>query len=520
MRFGPVALDEAEGAILAHGLTLGGRRLAKGTRLGAGEIAAARAAGLATVTVARLDPGDVPEDAAAVRLARALAGPGVEPLPPVHGRVDLVAGADGLLLLDPAAIDALNRVDEAVTLATLLPHAPVPRGQVVATVKIIPYAVPEATVGAAERAASPLAVAGFRPLAYALFQTELPGTAAKMLDKTARVTAGRVEAIGGRLTGDVRCSHVTDALAALLRESTADVLLVAGASATVDRADVIPAAIVAAGGVVDRVGMPCDPGNLLCLGRIGRRIIVGLPGCARSPKRNGLDLVLERIAAGLPVDIAGLGVGGLLADTTDRGEPRVERTAKAGALVQPIVLAAGRGSRMGPAGKLDRPVAGVPMISRVLDTVAAAGLPTPIVVVGAHAPAVLAAIGERPARIVEATDHARGLARSLAAGIAAVPEEAGAALVLLGDMPHVAPETLRALAATASPDLDAAMPVHDGRRGNPVLWGRRWFARLAALQGDIGGKALLAELGDRVTELMVADRGVLIDLDTPDALVG
>lgn len=325
MIFASVALRDAEGALLAHGQSVGGTRWSKGRRLSADDIRAAAYAGLTALTVARLDAGDVAEAEAAAQLGAALAGPGVTALPPAHGRVNLAAAAAGLLIVEAKAVDELNGVDEGLTLGTLTPHARVAAGEIVATVKIIPYAVPGAALAAAVACAVPLRVAPFRAVTVDLIQTHLSGQSAKAQAKTDAVTRARLAALGAVAGRSESCVHAVDALASGLAQPTsAAITLVTGASATVDRRDVIPAAIVAAGGSVERLGMPVDPGNLLCLGRIGDRMVIGLPGCARSPKRNGFDWVLERLVAGLDVtsaDIAGMGAGGLLPEA-ERPQPR------------------------------------------------------------------------------------------------------------------------------------------------------------------------------------------------------
>lgn len=326
MIFADEPVAAAAGAMLAHGQTVGGARWAKGRTLSAADIAAAVAAGLGTLAVARLETGDVPEADAAARLAAALAGAGVAVQPPAHGRVNLAAAGAGVLRLDPAAVDAVNAVDEGITLGTLVPFARVEAGEVVATIKIIPYAVSESALAAALTAARHVAVAPFAPVTVDMIQTLLPGQTGKAQAKTLAVTTARLDSLGA-VTGRLEtCHHDTGALAALLARPTgAAITLVAGASATVDRRDVVPAAIIAAGGHVERLGMPVDPGNLLCLGAIGERIVIGLPGCARSPKRNGFDWVLERLAAGLAVtarDIAAMGPGGLLPGAEPRARPR------------------------------------------------------------------------------------------------------------------------------------------------------------------------------------------------------
>ena len=146
MQFGEVPVAEAEGAILAHSLRFGKTALKKGRVLSAADVAAIAAAGIDEITVVRLEPGDIREDAAADRVAAAAAGPGVATAAAFTGRANLFAEAKGLLVFDRDRLDRLNLVDEAVTLGTLPPYAVVEPRQMVATVKIIPFAVPEDAV--------------------------------------------------------------------------------------------------------------------------------------------------------------------------------------------------------------------------------------------------------------------------------------------------------------------------------------------------------------------------------------
>ena len=562
MIFATVAVGDAEDGLLAHSVLVAGDRWNKGRRLSAADIAAATAAGLTLLTVARLDQDDVDEADAAAALATALTGSGIVALAAAHGRANLAALHDGVFRVDGALVAALNRIDESITLATLAPFARVWAGEIVATVKIIPYAVSGTRLAEAIDVASPamsasdpasaprstpLAVVAFGPRRVALIQTQLPGVSAKAMARTVAVTAARIAALGGTLIDGGSCAHTVDALggvlAALLRPDRSgtrcDIILIAGASAPADRHDVVPAAIVAAGGHIERLGMPVDPGNLLCLGSLDGRAVIGLPGCARSPKRNGFDWVLERLCAGLAVtsaDIAAMGVGGLLPEA-ERPQPRAVAVVSTGP-VMPIVLAAGRSSRMGDSNKLLADLGGRPLVTHIVEQLAAAGLPTPIVVLGNRADEVRAAIdrqtaGQRAAgehvpaskpsaHFVAAADFADGLSASLRAGVAALPSNCGAALVCLGDMPRIGATTLRALAAaaaiaTATAEV-IAVPVWAGKRGNPVLWGRAHFAALSRLQGDVGGKALLSEQAHHVIEVAASDDGVLTDVDTPEAL--
>ena len=330
MRFGPVPLDQAEGAILAHSCMAGGRKLAKGRVLTGEDLARLSAAGMTEVTVARLDPGDMAEDAAAARLAAALvpdpAAAGLDLTTPHSGRVNLKSTGPGVAIVDAGRVHALNRVDPALTLATLPPFARVAAGTLVGTVKVITYAVPGAAL---ERACAGVADAvTVRPVSVrtaGLLLTEVPGQAAKLNDKGRAAVEGRLRALGIALTDCRSVPHDRAAMAVALGGMAGEMLLILTGSATSDAEDDAPAALRDAGGQVTRFGMPVDPGNLLFVGRLGGRPVIGLPGCARSPALNGADWVLDRLACGIDVtgdDIAAMGVGGLLKEIPIRGQPR------------------------------------------------------------------------------------------------------------------------------------------------------------------------------------------------------
>ena len=538
MIFGDVPLAEAEGAILAHTLRLPARVIKKGTMLDAAAVAALREAGYASVIAARLEPGDVGENEAASRLARALVAPGIVASRAGTGRVNLSATTHGLFTADRDAVDRLNAIDEALTLGTLADATPVSPGEMVATVKIIPFAVPGALVAKAEAWAQGegkmLAVHPFRPLTVGLVLTELPGLKESVAQNTIAATAARVAALGGGLLPPRRSRHEEAAIAEELRAllaQDADLLLIAGASAVVDRRDVGPAAIVRVGGEIRHFGMPVDPGNLICVGRIGDKPALVLPGCAGSPKPNGIDFVLRRLAAGLDVGaetVTRLGVGGLLKDISARPLPRAKAVPPAVVAAPPrrpviaaIVLAAGQSSRMAPYHKLLLPDrAGKPMIARVVDNLLSSSLRPILVVVGHRAEEIKAALAGRPVTFVVAADYAEGLAASLRAGVKALPSEAQAALIALGDMPLVTARVIERLIETYDPDEGRliAVPIHRGRRGNPVLWDRRFFPAIAALRGDGGAKGVIDQHLEAVAEVDISDDSVLRDFDTVESL--
>ncbi|MGD9865304.1 MAG: molybdopterin-binding protein [Pseudodonghicola sp.] len=328
MRFGPVAVAEAGGAILAHSIALGRVRLRKGLTLEAGHLDQLRGAGFDEVIVARPDPGDLLENAAAGRLAAALVPDpevaGLAVTQPFTGRVNLLAAGPGVACLDVAALEAFNAVHPMITIATVPPWQQMAAGGMVATIKVISFAVPGAEVAracAAARGALRLA----RPVhrSAGLVITRIPGDPDE--EKAVRVTAARLAALGMTLAETRLVPHRRADLAAALDGLAGDMALILTGSATMDIDDVAPAALRDAGGRVERFGMPVDPGNLLFLGALGARPVIGLPGCARSPALNGADWVLARVACGLRVsgaDIAAMGVGGLLKEIPSRPQPR------------------------------------------------------------------------------------------------------------------------------------------------------------------------------------------------------
>lgn len=529
MIFDAFPTDDCLGLVLAHSLRLPDRVLKKGRVLDAEDVAALRAAGHRRVIGARLEDDDVGEDEAAAAVAVALAGEGTRLSPAATGRCNLVATCHGLVLAGREALDRLNLLDEAVTVATAAPGEVVLPGQVVATIKIIPFAVPRAVVDSCAAVASagpPLGVAPFRPHRAGLILTRLPGLKEGILDRTAKVTAERLHALGSGLEWQRRCLHEPDAVAEAAQAALAagcDLLLISGASATVDRRDVVPAGISSAGGEIVHFGLPVDPGNLLLLARIDAVPVIDMPGCGRSPKLNGLDWVLRRVVAGQPVarrEIAAMGVGGLLKEVP-RPLPRERAVGgDAGAAapqVAAVVLAAGRASRMGR-NKLLLTVDGVPMVVRAVEAALASQARPVIVVTGHEAEAVRDALAGRPVTFVHNPDFGEGMSTSVRRGLEALPEAADGALMCLGDMPGIRAGHLDRLIAAFAPQEGCAIcvPTHDGKRGNPVLLGRAFFPALGTVSGDRGARGLLAEHHDQVCEVEL-DEAVVTDVDTPES---
>ena len=294
MKFGPASPADAVGGVTVHTLRQGSLVLKKGTTVGPNEVEALNRAGVKEVVVVRLEDGDVSEDVAAGSIARAIAGDGVDVERAFTGRSNLFAARAGVLVVDRAAVDGINRVDEAITFATLPAFKAVVPGEMIATVKIVPFGIEASLCEMAVAAAGTgrMSVAPYQIKRVGIVSTILPGLAPKVIEKTLRVTADRLAPAGASIIAERRVPHEEAALAASIKELLglgAELVIVFGASAIADRRDVIPAALEDVGGQIEHFGMPVDPGNLLLIGNAGGVPVLGAPGCARSPVENGFD---------------------------------------------------------------------------------------------------------------------------------------------------------------------------------------------------------------------------------------
>lgn len=522
MKFGSIAVAEALGAILAHSLNHGNAVFKKGRVLSADDVAVLEAAGVSETVVAQLDADDVTEDEAARELAVQAAGQGVVAQQAFTGRANIHSSVYGLVVIDRDRVNAINHIHESLTVATLAPHSVVAPKQMVATVKIIPFSVKQQILQKA------LAVMAKQPLFHVrLFQrkriglivTRLPQTKASIIAKSEASIRERLRGLGLELDTVLVVSHkqnlVCDAMSSL---SDCDCILVFGASAIVDRGDVIPAALVSAGGEVVHLGMPVDPGNLLMLGQLQNTPVIGVPSCARSPKRNGFDWVLERVLAGFVMtsdDIMDMGVGGLLAEIPSRPSPR-EYTGTAPRIVA-VVLAAGLGKRMGGT-KMLADFGGKPMIQVTVENLLATGVDEIVVVTGYDHDNIVAAVSALNVQVRFNADYETGMASSLRVGVEAA-KHADGVVICLGDMPAVSSQVIDRMIAAFNPveHRSIVVPTHQGQFGNPVLWGAEHFDQLRSMTGDQGARSLVAALKSEATEVS-ADASVIMDADTPEAL--
>jgi molybdenum cofactor cytidylyltransferase len=530
MKFGELAVEEAAGAVLAHSVRAGDVRFPKGRQLTQGDVEALGLAGVAHVIAASLDAGDLMEDEAAGRIAGAIAPDHLKFSPATTGRVNVFSTVNGLFRASKDVVDRLNRIDPAITLACLHDCADVKAGDMVATIKIIPLAV---AAGAVERAMALLAseiafeVKPYVARRVALIATELPSLKPSVMDKTRQILEARLVASASRLLVEKRVPHRAEAVAHAIADvaGSHDMIIIFGASAVADSDDVIPAAIRQAGGVVEQVGLPVDPGNLLVLGAAQGVPVIGAPGCARSPKENGFDWVLSRILAGETPhhdELTGLGVGGLLMEIPTRPLPRLGKGGEKRALhVAAVVLAAGSASRMAASGKHKLLAAfdGVPLVRRSVETVKQSVADELVLVTGYRSADIERAVAGLDCPTVHNPDFASGMASSLKAALAAVRDGADGLLVVLADMPGVRPDHIDAMidAFRAEEGKAIVRAVSGGKRGNPVILPAVTFDAISKLTGDIGARPVIERSGLAVIDIDIGE-AAHVDTDTPEEI--
>lgn len=546
INFSHFSSHDAAGVMLAHSLTVGDHRFRKGHLLTAEDVMRLQVAGITGVSGARLTSNELAENPAAEQIATRLSGPNTVIRAASGGRCNLHAVKPGIVVVDADRIIRTNLVDESVAVGTLPPWTLVQKGQVIATVKIIPCGVNRETIDAChEILATPaMHVAELHPRRVALIITELPGLREKTLAATISVTRQRLEMLGSHLALELHCHHEPAAIESAVRQAYVagcEMILISGAAGTKDRRDLVPSAIVAAGGRIGRFGMPVEPGNMLLLAWLGDVPIpvLVLPGCARSRRLNGLDWVLQRLLADLPLtdtDFAAMGVGGLIRQKAGAlTEPAAETLTPDGELTSPtsptvakgtqnlpriaaLVLAAGQSSRMSGTHKLLEKLDGIPLVKRAVNAALASQATSVIVVTGNAADEIEALITGPRVTVIHNPNFIQGMATSLRRGIEVLPKDCEGVLVLLADMPHIHAGHLDKLIEAYTRQACIILPMHNGRRGNPVLWPRQYFLEMMQLTGDQGARNLLERHATEIVGIEIDDGAIFIDIDTPQDL--
>ena len=534
MKFGKVPTKNASGCVLAHTTHSKSRTYKKGHTINDEDVDTLLLDGIDEITVATLEPYDINENDAASQISKSLAGGNIKVTNAFTGRANLVADKSGLVIFEHEILHKINLVDQSITVATLQPYDRVEPGQLIATIKIIPLAISkqllEKIMELISSSGSLVSVAPFVKKRISLILTQLSGTKDSVLEKTKANVIARISSLGCEELKTVIIPHdenaVTSSIKTLAKKS--DIILMSGASAVVDSGDVLPNGLVLAGGKLHHFGMPVDPGNLLFTGTYNETPVVGMPGCARSPQLNGFDWVLWRLIADLQVtskDIMMMGVGGLLKETSNRGQPRENnQTPKLNsgmeAKIVGLVLAAGSSKRMGNTNKLTAEVKGKPMLNHILDALSSTNLQDVLVVTGYQNKKVEEVIKNKKAKIIYNPDHKKGLSSSLKKGLDALPKNTDGILVCLGDMPLITAQIIEKLILSFDPveGRSICIPVVGRKRGNPVLWSSKFFPEIKKISGDIGAKTLLDTYSDEVYEVPINQDEILIDIDTPESL--
>jgi molybdopterin biosynthesis enzyme len=322
-----VSPNEAIGHILRHNISDpdGRKAFHKGHRVQATDLERLLALHVDVLRVAVLEAGDVHEDEAARRLAATVTGYGITASNATHSRVNLLAASDGVVRVDIARLEAINDID-GLTIATVAHNRLARARKRVATIKIIPFAVREEALQAAEDiGCSGAAIIALDQLRAGQVGVLLVGsaTARERIERTVYpAIQSRIAELGSAVLAMQYVAADETAIAAALQALQAQgatLLIIAGETSIMDRDDVTPAGIRLAGGRVEHYGAPVEPGNLLLLAYSGTSEqplpILGAPGCVRSRDLNIVDLLLPRLLAGEYVSrraIVELGHGGLL----------------------------------------------------------------------------------------------------------------------------------------------------------------------------------------------------------------
>lgn len=539
MKFSEYHLDDALGAILAHSLRLPNKSLKKGTVLTDSDLSFLKEYGYEKIVCAKLEEGDLNEDVAAAELATLIAGSNLIKGNAFTGRCNLFSETSGLVVFNPLYLDRFNSVHESITLGTVAPLQNVSKGQMIATLKIIPFAIPSKLLrkikANKEDFENLLHVAPYLEKNVTLIQSRLPGTKETVLNSTLEATSFRLQNLGVSGINEARCNHDQSSLSELIIQAVkeqAELILISGASAVVDRRDVVPAAIEQAGGEIRHFGMPVDPGNLLLLASVNGIDVIGIPGCARSPKLNGFDWVLQRLLANMSLesaDIMRMGSGGLLKDIITRPLPRAKASQPDQSLIRTnpdfekihaVILAGGESKRMGTTNKLLEPINGKPMVAFTAETIIASKANSVAAVTGFEHQKIQEAIKNSNIEFIHNKNFQNGISSSVVTAIKSAPEDCSAILIGLGDMPKITVSHINMLIDAYNPLEGRAIcvPTWKGKRGNPVLWARRFFPEMLQLKGDFGAKELMGKYAELVVEVEMNDNGIVIDIDTPEAL--
>ena len=330
MFFGEIETKLSEDALLSASLILDNNlskvKISKGTKIDKSIIKLLLNNNIQKIMCAKLDQDDIDENTSAYLISSSLINQKNSNLSVSdarQGRCNILANINGLLIYEPDQLYNINSITDDIGIGAINQFKMVKKNQVIATTKIIPFALNKNIIEKIkEYSKGCFKLIPFNNMNIHLIQTENKSTLKKVLDKTLFVTQKRLKDCNITHLSEKRCDHDIKSLSDNIKQSVkedADVILVFGASAICDKNDVVPSSLISNQGKIIRLGMPVEPGNLMLLGKINKSgktiFFVGMPGCARSQKENGVDWILWRIFCGLDVsnkDINQMGAGGLL----------------------------------------------------------------------------------------------------------------------------------------------------------------------------------------------------------------
>ena len=334
MKFKRSKIRDSLGCILAHSIKTKNGKLKKGQIISKIDIKELLDLNIENILVGQLDKDEVTENKAANIIANSIISKNIYKKQAFTGRCNLYSKENGVLEIPEQIINKINFINESITIATLPMWSLVKSNQMIATIKIIPFATKLKYLKKAQnylnKYSNKLKVHKLKNNKIGIIYTKYAHNKTDDPAKKSSVINSRIISLGSTINKEIICEHNENEIASSLKvliKHKCNPILIYGASAIIDRSDVVPTGIKICGGQIDHFGMPVDPGNLLLLGRVKNTKIIGIPSCAKSPKLNGFDWVLWRILSGLNIqakDIQSLGVGGLLKEIPSRPQPREE----------------------------------------------------------------------------------------------------------------------------------------------------------------------------------------------------
>lgn len=523
--------QESLGSVIAQTYNLPGKTISKGTFVTSEIVDYFKEFDVQTILCAVPANGDIHEDEAAEAISNAIDKNQIYVEKASTGRVNFKSQSLCLVRYERALIREVNLVDESIAFSIVEHNQLLAKNDLIATLKIIPFFTQKKYV---DQVISILAknelfkTHSLNKKKVSLIQTSFEWQKKSMFKATSNVTRNRLEALDCSLNEEKLICHDYKALCSEIRSSTGsgiDILLISGASAITDRSDYIPKAILSEGGEIIQYGLAVDPGNLLLIGKVGNTTVIGMPGCARSPKLNGFDWVLQLLMADIPIsreELAEMGAGGLLMEIASRPLPRAlaKSVSKREKKVMGVILAAGNSTRMGKDNKLLRNIGDAPLIRNTAIEMLKSDLDSCSIVLGYQSDKVADVIKDLNVNLILNPLWKEGQASSLRAAINTLDSTYSDLLIMLGDLPGIKSIHINSIIEehllTDNRKSKITIPSFKGQKGNPVIWGRSFIDDLSNLEGDVGGRTLFSEHPAAINILEMEDPWVVKDTDTPE----